>query len=319
MATKVEKADTSLLKEAVLLGKPLCFYDTETTGLEGTSEVIQFSGQMVKADTWETIKEESFYINIGKPIPPVITELTGITDEIIAREGISKEEAYHRIKEFFGDNVVSGYNITFDIKRTDNLFKEFGDTFKPQFKSDVYKIVKQVCQKGETENQKLGTMLHYFGADEGLTFHNAMDDVTATIRLAKKLYELRINPDPFEVAKFDAEKKEKKSESKSHTYMPYLPEAPAKKDYASPIKVNRISRWKQSKTMDRTYIQFYFQNSSGSGQIYFDNYHHKFCDAKDSDLMSSIDMYGLFVQSVDILLMNGLCSFSDVCDPISRK
>ena len=165
----------------------ICVFDTETTGLDATTDrIIQISGIKLDAKTFEEISRIDMYINPGYPLPAKITEITGITDAMLADKP-TEAEAFPVIYEFFGGEspVIIAYNTPFDKKFVTAMYARNGKTFSPVAESDVLEMSRDLVKKGETENYKLGTIAHHFDVDEGITFHNSMDDVTATVRLLK--------------------------------------------------------------------------------------------------------------------------------------
>lgn len=165
----------------------VCVFDTETTGLDGDNDrIIQISGIKLNTKTFEEINRIDMYINPGSPLPAKITEITGITDAMLADKP-TEEEAFPMIYDFFGGEspVIIAYNTPFDKKFVTAMYARNGKTFSPAAESDALEMARDLVKKGETENHKLGTIAHYFGVDEGLTFHNSMDDVIATVRVLK--------------------------------------------------------------------------------------------------------------------------------------
>lgn len=87
-------------------------FDIETTGLKAAADEITEIGA-VKIENGKITDRFSQLINPGRPIPPRITELTGITDEMVA-DRPSIEEVLPKFLEFCTDCVVVAHNAGFD-------------------------------------------------------------------------------------------------------------------------------------------------------------------------------------------------------------
>lgn len=87
-------------------------FDIETTGLKAATDEITEIGA-VKIENGRITDRFSQLINPGRPIPPRITELTGITDEMVAGMP-SIEEVLPMFLEFCTDCVVVAHNAGFD-------------------------------------------------------------------------------------------------------------------------------------------------------------------------------------------------------------
>ena len=165
----------------------ICVFDTETTGLKplGGDTIIQISALKLKLDDFSEIDRLDMYINPGRPLPPKITEITGITDEFLSTHPLERD-AFARIFEFFGtEPVIAAHNTRFDKSFIEQLYERNGKVFLPKRECDTLEMARDLIPKGEIENHKLGTLAHLYGIDEGLTFHNSMDDVIATSRLLR--------------------------------------------------------------------------------------------------------------------------------------
>ncbi len=91
----------------------LVIFDLETTGLNpGLCEIIEIAAFKVKAG--EITDRFHTYVKPSKPIPPEITELTGIGDETV-REAESIEAALPRFLAFCGELPLVAHNADFDI------------------------------------------------------------------------------------------------------------------------------------------------------------------------------------------------------------
>lgn len=97
----------------IALDKDYVVFDIETTGLDSKyDEIIEISGVKVRDD-----KIVDSFSSLVKPINPIssfITELTGISNEMVASSpGI--EEVLPKFMEFIEDDILIGHNVNFDI------------------------------------------------------------------------------------------------------------------------------------------------------------------------------------------------------------
>lgn len=87
--------------------------DVETTGLDpAIDKLIEISA--VKYRFNRKVDEYVTFIYIDEPIPTRITKLTGITDEML-EDAPNPREALIGFLDFIGDDILIGYNITFDL------------------------------------------------------------------------------------------------------------------------------------------------------------------------------------------------------------
>ncbi len=89
------------------------FIDTETTGLDPRQDVIIEVGAVVWRDG-EVLEEYTTLVAPNRPIPPAITRLTGITDEMVANAP-SLYTLRNQLRRLIGDHFVVGHNVGFDL------------------------------------------------------------------------------------------------------------------------------------------------------------------------------------------------------------
>lgn len=173
----------------------LIVYDCETTGFQpAENHIIQLSARLccvMKDGFLEEVGQAEWYINPGYCLPDKITELTGISDEFL-REKPFEKEVFQEIANFFCRDAILGYNNhKFGDLFLKNMYSRYGYLFAPSMSIDLYKIIKDVLEPGETENKKLSTVAAYFGFTEDVEkFHNASGDTMATLLCFNRCLEL---------------------------------------------------------------------------------------------------------------------------------
>lgn len=153
--------------------------DLETTGLDPNNDQILSIGA-VKDDGTE------FYrlINQKVDIPEQITELTGITAELLNKKGIQLIDALRQLKTFIGDLPLVGYNFRFDNAFLEKELHQCGMEGLKNRKKDLLPVIKR--KDKFLDNYKLKTVLSKYGI-ENKNIHNALSDARATKELASKL------------------------------------------------------------------------------------------------------------------------------------
>lgn len=95
-------------------GEQFIFLDFETTGLDpSTCRVIEIGAWRVDV---EGVEHDQFtcLISYDEPLPIAITNLTGITNDLLGQEGISSKLAFVSLLKFIGKTQCVAFNADFD-------------------------------------------------------------------------------------------------------------------------------------------------------------------------------------------------------------
>ena len=177
----------------------IIIYDLESSGLSVVNDrIIQFAAvkfKVINHERLEIIEEFNQYINPGFAVTEKIEELTGITNDFL-KDKPMEDEIFENIKNFIGNNsCICGYNNNkFDDEMMKNLYLRHNSYFCPSVSLDTFLMCRDIVHKNDVENFKLCNLISYFNLDEGITFHNAIDDVKATgLLLNKFIQEYKTN------------------------------------------------------------------------------------------------------------------------------
>ena len=172
------------------LTRPLVFFDLETTGLDVEKDrVIEIAIIKVFPDK----KQERFesFINPGRPLPPEIIELTGISEEMVADAPLFNELT-GAITSLIKDSDLAGYNISnFDVPMLLAEFKRCGLPLPgPPNRAVVDPL--EILKKQEVRT--LSWAYQFYLGDERTEGHRSMQDTEATMEVLRaqiKQYDLK--------------------------------------------------------------------------------------------------------------------------------
>ncbi len=145
-------------------------FDIETTGLLPSSCFITEIGA-VKVKNGRVIDTFSTFADPGVHIPEQITNLTGITDEMV-KGAPSQEEAVRAFLEFAGDRMLIAHNAGFDTSFIRTACERYGVSFENAFLDTV--ALSRYVNPTLTKH-KLDVLAKYFELGE-FNHHRACDD-----------------------------------------------------------------------------------------------------------------------------------------------
>lgn len=157
-------------------GTFICF-DIETTGLSAARDKITEIGA-VKVENGVITDTFSTFANPEMPIPQKITQLTGITDDMV-KDAPSQSEAVSAFLEFAGYNVLVAHNAPFDTsfiaKACEDMGREYNYT-----SIDTVAISRAILT--DIKNCKLDTVAKFLRLGD-FNHHRATDDAEMLARI----------------------------------------------------------------------------------------------------------------------------------------
>ena len=174
-----EKQKGRYLRE---LPQDYCVIDIETTGLcHIKNEIIELSA--LKIQNNKIIDKYSSLVKPNTEIKSFITNLTGITNEMVSKER-TIDFVIKEFCEFIGNMVVVGHNISFDLRFIDaNCKKHLTHSFANDY-CDTLKIARKSIPN--LKSYKLAILAEHFGiSTEG--HHRGLADCEITFALIKEM------------------------------------------------------------------------------------------------------------------------------------
>jgi DNA polymerase-3 subunit epsilon/ATP-dependent DNA helicase DinG len=154
--------------------------DLETTGLDPQRDaiieigVVRFQGSRIQG-TWEQL------INPGRPVPPFVSQLTGINDSMLTNAPRFRNVMLE-LESFVGDSPILGHNIGFDLSflRRKGLFAE-------NLALDTYDLASVLIPSaGRYRLNALASVLGVFPGNA----HRALDDAKTVHQVYIRLFDL---------------------------------------------------------------------------------------------------------------------------------
>lgn len=161
--------------------------DLETTGLDPNLDAIIEVGAVRMVDGQITA-EYSTLINPGRPIPEVVSQLTGIfTEDVLNQPTVA--DIIPTLREFVGAAPIIAHNITFDLA----FLARFG-LFRDNLRLDTYDLASVLLPGAARYN------LHSLAETAGVNLeraHRALDDARAAALLCWWLWQRALNLPSF--------------------------------------------------------------------------------------------------------------------------
>lgn len=157
--------------------------DIETTGLDPKDDAIleigaiRFNGRRIEEE-WSTL------VNPGRAIPQFITQLTGITNQMVAHAP-PISDVLAELADLVGDVPIVGHNISFDL-----AFLSRHRLFQYNDNIDTYEMASVMLPNAS--RYALGTLAQILAVPFPAT-HRALDDSLATQGVYLRLHEMALD------------------------------------------------------------------------------------------------------------------------------
>tara|TARA_B110000046_G_scaffold52048_2_gene58031 strand:- start:43659 stop:44429 length:771 start_codon:yes stop_codon:yes gene_type:complete len=160
------------------LKKPLAVFDLETTGINiAKDKIVEVS--ILKISPNGTREQKTLRVNPEMPIPKEVSEIHGITDEMVANEPTFKQIA-HELNNFLDNCDLAGYNSNkFDIPLIVEEFLRVDIDFSLKNRRSV--DVQTIFHK--MEKRTLEAAFKFYCDKTLVDAHSAAADTSATFEI----------------------------------------------------------------------------------------------------------------------------------------
>jgi DNA polymerase III epsilon subunit family exonuclease len=178
------------VEERTLVETTFAVLDLETSGGSprlgaGITEI-----GVVKVKGGQVLGTFQSFVDPGHSLPVFITQLTGITDEMLISAPFI-DEILPTLFDFLGsadETVVVAHNSPFDLSFLKAAAKAHEIDWPDYLTVDTARLARAVLDRDEVNNCKLSTLADFFGATTSPN-HRALDDAMATVDVLHGLIE----------------------------------------------------------------------------------------------------------------------------------
>lgn len=169
----------NLLSEA----ESIIVLDTETTGVAKNVKIIQFSAIRYKINADFSLEQIDFfdtYINPDEKLKAKITEITGISQDMI--EKCPKEDIIAKdiVAYLSKASIYAAHNAPFDIDKINAMFERIGI----EFCLPAPKVIDTLpCARDcfpDLDSYKLQDIVENIDTENQFRYHNSLEDIKAT-------------------------------------------------------------------------------------------------------------------------------------------
>lgn len=160
-------------------------FDVETTGFSTNNDYVTEIGA-AKIKNGEVIETFNRLVKVPKPIPAHITELTGITDEMLQTEGVSLEKAMMEFDAFIAGTILVAHNAQFDRDHLTTCYERVGKQVPTIHLLDTLMLSRAINTHLKVHNLKKLSREYKVKLDN---HHRAYEDSVATGHIMLGMFE----------------------------------------------------------------------------------------------------------------------------------
>ena len=169
-------------------------FDIETTGLKPDSAQVTEIGA-VKVSDGKVIAEFSTLINPGTVIPAHITQITGISQEMV-KDSPSINQVLPEFLNFSAGFPLVAHNAKFDLSFIEYSCEQLSLAWQRPLVVDTLFLARQIIPRGTTQNYKLQTLSNFLGCTSSPS-HRALQDALTTHEVLTELTALALGEAAF--------------------------------------------------------------------------------------------------------------------------
>ena len=227
-----------------MLKSYVCF-DLETTGLDPLyNEIIEIGA--LKVRDGKVAERFMEFIHPQEEISPMITNLTGITNEMVANARPA-DAVISDFLEFCEDDVLIGHNVSFDYSFMKSGASNLGLTFE-KFGIDTFKIAQRTLKS--LPSKSLSSLCEYYQI-ENKAAHRAYYDALATAKLYQTLAHYFEPQDPKVFQPLQLQYKIKKVQPATPKQIALLERLTEQKELIPDWDTTTLTRSEASRIIDR--------------------------------------------------------------------
>lgn len=162
------------------MNKLFCVVDIELTD---DKEIIQFAATKLD-ENFNEISSINYYIQPKKQVSAFVTELTGISNDML-KDKEYFEEVAQELYEFIKDDILVCHGLPSDYVILKKRFHDVGICYKAKLSLDTVELSRLFMPS--QVSYKLSDLSNSLTLYSGDKYHNAAVDVSVTVKLLKEI------------------------------------------------------------------------------------------------------------------------------------